>query len=85
MLPQCYPAALALALKDAATRHHGAASVALLRAIVDDRDKLADIITDGVRQFVAETYRRTRRGRFCAWRNASAWWRWPASLLLTTA
>jgi uncharacterized protein (DUF927 family)/phage/plasmid primase-like uncharacterized protein len=48
------PAALSLALKDAATRHHGAAGVAWLRAIVNDRDKLADIITSGVRQFVAE-------------------------------
>jgi uncharacterized protein (DUF927 family)/phage/plasmid primase-like uncharacterized protein len=48
------PAALSLALKDAATRHHGAAGVAWLRAIVNDRDKLADFITGGVRQFVAE-------------------------------
>ncbi|MDP1650965.1 MAG: DUF927 domain-containing protein [Rubrivivax sp.] len=48
------PAALSLALKDAATRHHGAAGVAWLRAIVADRDKLADFIADGVRQFVAE-------------------------------
>ena len=47
-------AALSLALKDAATRHHGAAGVVWLRAIVQDRDKLADIITGGVRQFVAE-------------------------------
>lgn len=48
------PAALSLALKDAATRQHGAAGVAWLRAIVSDRDKLADLITGGVRQFVAE-------------------------------
>jgi len=48
------PAALSLALKDAATRHHGAAGVAWLRAIVNDRDKLADLITGGMRQFVAE-------------------------------
>jgi hypothetical protein len=48
------PAALSLALKDAATRHHGAVGVVWLRAIVQDRDKLADIITGGVRQFVAE-------------------------------
>lgn len=47
------PAALSLALKDAAARHHGAAGVTWLRAIVNDRDKLADLITDGVRQFVA--------------------------------
>jgi uncharacterized protein (DUF927 family) len=48
------PAALSLAVKDAATRHHGAAGVAWLRFIVNDRDKLADFITSGVRQFVAE-------------------------------
>jgi len=48
------PAALSLALKEAAIRHHGAAGVAWLRAIVNDRDKLTDLITDGVRQFVAE-------------------------------
>ena len=48
------PVALSLALKDAATRHHGAAGVVWLRAVVNDRDKLADEITDGVRQFVAE-------------------------------
>jgi len=48
------PAALSLALKDAATRHHGAAGAAWLRAIVNDRDKLADLIANGMRQFVAE-------------------------------
>lgn len=48
------PAALSLALKDAATRHHGAAGVAWLRAIVNDRNKLVDLITGGLRQFVAE-------------------------------
>jgi uncharacterized protein (DUF927 family) len=48
------PAALSLALKDAATRHYGAAGVAWLRAVVNDRDRLADFITDGLRQFVAE-------------------------------
>ena len=48
------PEALSLALKDAATRHHGATGVAWLRAIVNDRDKLADFITGGVRQFSAE-------------------------------
>jgi uncharacterized protein (DUF927 family)/phage/plasmid primase-like uncharacterized protein len=47
-------AALSLAVKDAATRHHGAAGVAWLRAIVNDRDKLVDFIGDGVGQFVAE-------------------------------
>ena len=48
------PAALALAVKDAATRYHGAAGVAWLRAVVKDRDKLAELIPGGVRQFVAE-------------------------------
>ena len=47
-------AALSLALKDAATLHHGAAGVAWLRTIVADRAKLVDVITDGMRQFVAE-------------------------------
>ena len=46
--------ALSLALKDAATRHHGVAGLVWLRAVVNDRDKLADIITGCVRQFVAE-------------------------------
>ena len=48
------PAALSLALKDAATRHHGVAGLVWLRAVVNDRDKLADNITGGVRQFVAQ-------------------------------
>ena len=48
------PAALAQALKDATARHHGAAGIAWLQAIVPDRDKLPDLITDGVRQFVSE-------------------------------
>jgi uncharacterized protein (DUF927 family) len=47
-------AAMADAIKDAATRHHGAAGVAWLRNIVNDRGKLSDFITDGVRQFVGE-------------------------------
>lgn len=47
-------AALSEAIKDAATRHHGAAGVAWLGAIVTDRDKLAAVITKGVREFVAE-------------------------------
>lgn len=48
------PAALALAVKDAATRYHGAAGVQWLRCIVADRPKLADFIADGIRQFVEE-------------------------------
>jgi uncharacterized protein (DUF927 family) len=48
------PAALALALKDVATRHYGAVGAEWLRRIVDDRPKLASALADGVRQFVEE-------------------------------
>lgn len=48
------PAALALAVKDAATRYHGAAGLAWLRWIVADRSRLADFIADGIGQFVRE-------------------------------
>ena len=48
------PAALALAIKDAAARSHGAVGLAWLRCVVRDRSKLADFIADGIRQFVAE-------------------------------
>lgn len=48
------PAALALAVKDAAIRFHGATGLAWLRCIVADRSKLADFIADGIRQFVEE-------------------------------
>ena len=48
------PAALALAVKDAAIRYHGAVGLAWLRCIVADRSKLADFIADGIRQFVEE-------------------------------
>lgn len=48
------PAALALAVKDAATCCHGAVGVDWLRAVVKDRDQLAELITDGVLQFVKE-------------------------------
>lgn len=48
------PAALALALKDGATRHHGTAGLAWLRCIVGDRHRLADMIADGIAQFVTE-------------------------------
>ncbi len=43
---------LPLALKGAATRHHGADGVVWRRAVVNDCDTLADEITDSVRQFV---------------------------------
>jgi len=48
------PAALALAIKDAAAQAHGAVGVAWLRHIVQDRVELVDFISDGMRQFVAE-------------------------------
>jgi uncharacterized protein (DUF927 family) len=48
------PAALALALKDVATRHYGAVGAELLRRIVNDRPKLAAVLSEGVRQFVEE-------------------------------
>jgi uncharacterized protein (DUF927 family) len=48
------PAALALALKDAATQNHGAVGLAWLRCVVQDRAPLADFITNGIRQFVDE-------------------------------
>lgn len=51
---QSTPAALALAVKDAAIRYHGAVGLAWLRCIVADRSKLADFIADGIRQFVEE-------------------------------
>ena len=49
------PAALALAIKDAATRTHGAVGLAWLHHIVTDRVNLLDVIDNGIRQFVTET------------------------------
>ncbi len=48
------PAALALAVKDAATRYHGAVGVQWLRRIVADRTTLADSTEARIQQFVAE-------------------------------
>ena len=48
------PAALALAVKDAAIRYHGAAGIEWLRRIVADRSMLSGFIADGIRQFVEE-------------------------------
>lgn len=48
------PAALALAIKDAAARAHGVVGMAWLRHIVQHRTALADLIANGTRQFVAE-------------------------------
>jgi uncharacterized protein (DUF927 family) len=47
-------AALALAVKDAAIRCHGAVGVAWLRCIVADRATLPDDMADGIKKFVAE-------------------------------
>lgn len=57
------PAALALAVKDAAIRYHGAVGLSWLRCIVTDRPKLADIIADGIRQFVEESALRDAAGQ----------------------
>lgn len=46
------PAALALAVKDAAIRNHGEAGVAWLRQIVANRPTLPDTIAEGVKGFV---------------------------------
>lgn len=49
------PAALVLAIKDAAVRCHGAVGQAWLRFVVEDRPRLADFIANGIQQFVTET------------------------------
>ncbi len=49
------PAAFALAATDAAARAHGSAGPAWLRSLVADRRALPALITDGVRQFLAES------------------------------
>ena len=49
---QASPAALALAVKDAAIKHHGAAGLAWLRTIVTYRAELADWIEGSIKQFV---------------------------------
>ena len=51
---QASPAALALAVKDAAIKHHGAAGLAWLRAIVTHRAALADWIEGSIKHFVQE-------------------------------
>jgi uncharacterized protein (DUF927 family) len=48
------PAALVLALKDAATQYYGAVGIKFLQRIVKDRPKLAAVLADGVRQFVED-------------------------------
>jgi uncharacterized protein (DUF927 family)/phage/plasmid primase-like uncharacterized protein len=46
------PAALALAVKDAAIRNHGTAGIAWLRSVVADRATLPDTIAEGIKGFV---------------------------------
>lgn len=48
------PAALAVALKDAASKYHGAVGTQWLRSVVNDRGKLAEVLADGVRRFTEE-------------------------------
>ncbi len=57
------PAALALAVKDAASRYHGAVGLAWLRCIVADRSKLADFIADGIKRFVADVVPKEATGQ----------------------
>lgn len=49
------PAALAQALKDAASRYYGSVGADWLRWLVKERPKLATFVADGVRQFIKET------------------------------
>lgn len=48
------PAEMALAIKDAATRYHGAVGIEWLRRIVSDRTNLPDLLHNGMAQFVSE-------------------------------
>ncbi len=57
------PAALALAIKDGALLHHGAAGVAWLKSIVSDRAKLPEIIGSGIADFVGETVPKDAAGQ----------------------
>lgn len=57
------PAALALALKDAATKYHGAVGPAWLRCIVADRAELADFIAAGIKRFVADAVPKDAAGQ----------------------
>ncbi|MEY4749697.1 MAG: hypothetical protein RIQ60_1911 [Pseudomonadota bacterium] len=56
-------AALSLALKDAATQHHGAVGVAWLHAVVRDRAELADQAGALVREFVSDNTRADAPGQ----------------------
>lgn len=48
------PAQFALALKEAAANSHGAVGMVWLRHVVQDREKLLGVVSDGIKQFVAE-------------------------------
>lgn len=48
------PAATVLALKDASVRCHGTVGLEWLQFVVTDRLKLAELIQDGIRQFVSD-------------------------------
>jgi uncharacterized protein (DUF927 family) len=48
------PAALAVALKDTASKYHGAVGTQWLRTLVNDKGKLAEVLADGVRRFTEE-------------------------------
>jgi len=48
------PAALAVALRDAAAKYYGAVGAEWLRLLVADRTKLAVVLSDGIRRFVTE-------------------------------
>lgn len=57
------PADIALAIKDAANHHYGAVGDAWLRCIVKDREKLAEVISKYVHQFVAEATSKDAAGQ----------------------
>ncbi len=48
------PGALALALKEAAEKWHGAAGVEFLRQVVEHKNETAETLTDGIKQFIEE-------------------------------
>lgn len=57
------PAALALGLKDAATRYHGAVGTRWLRHVVADRGSFAERISDGIACFVESCVPRGAAGQ----------------------
>jgi uncharacterized protein (DUF927 family) len=46
------PAAFALAIRDAATRHHGVVGVEWIKRLVADRTKVAELVAEGLKRFV---------------------------------